>query len=86
MIGKIVSLSGSSVGQLMPTFHKPSSSLADNGEDAMQTGHELFIHVRAQHGLGAAGSMFVSGSLFAEQRNNGTTLQVNSTHLGELQT
>jgi len=42
--------------------------------------------VRAQHGLGAAGSMFVSGSLFAEQRNNGTTLQANSTHLGELQT
>ena len=42
--------------------------------------------VRAQHGLGAAGSMFVSGSIFAEQRNNGTTLQVNSTHLGELQT
>lgn len=42
--------------------------------------------VRAQHGLGAAGSMFVSGSIFAEQRNNGTALQVNSTHLGELQT
>jgi outer membrane receptor protein involved in Fe transport len=42
--------------------------------------------VRAQHGLGAAGSMFASGSLFAEQRNNGTTLQANSTHLGELQT
>ncbi len=26
---------------------------------------------------------FVSGSIFSEQRNNGTALQVNSTHLGE---
>ena len=42
--------------------------------------------VRAQHELGDTGTMFLSGSLFAEQRNNGTTLQVNSTHLGELRT
>ncbi|HWF05636.1 MAG TPA: TonB-dependent receptor [Candidatus Angelobacter sp.] len=40
--------------------------------------------VRAQHSLGNNGTAFVSGSLFAEQRNNGTVLQINSTHLGEL--
>jgi outer membrane receptor protein involved in Fe transport len=42
--------------------------------------------VRAQHGLGDSGTIFASGSLFAEQRNNGTALQINSTHLGELRT
>jgi outer membrane receptor protein involved in Fe transport len=40
--------------------------------------------VRAQHSLGQGGAAFVSGSLFSEDRNNGTQLQINSTHLGEL--
>lgn len=39
--------------------------------------------VRAQHSLGSTGSAFVSAGLFAERRNNGTALQINSTHLGE---
>jgi outer membrane receptor protein involved in Fe transport len=40
--------------------------------------------VRVQHSLGSAGNAFASGALFSEERNNGTQLQVNSTHLGEL--
>ncbi len=40
--------------------------------------------MRAQRSLGTSGTMYVSGSLFAEERNNGTSLQINSTHLGEL--
>jgi outer membrane receptor protein involved in Fe transport len=39
---------------------------------------------RVQHSLGSSGTAFLSGSLFAEERNNGTVQQVNSTHLGEL--
>lgn len=39
---------------------------------------------RAEHALGNLGTAFLSGSLFAEERNNGTALQINSTHLGEL--
>ncbi|HEY4676491.1 MAG TPA: TonB-dependent receptor [Candidatus Angelobacter sp.] len=40
--------------------------------------------VRAQRSLGANSTVFLSGALFAEERNNGTALQINSTHLGEL--
>jgi outer membrane receptor protein involved in Fe transport len=40
--------------------------------------------MRAQRSIGTNSTMFVSGALFAEERNNGTSLQVNSTHLGEL--
>lgn len=40
--------------------------------------------VLVQRSLAENGSVFLSGSLFAEQRNNGTALQVNSTHLGEI--
>jgi outer membrane receptor protein involved in Fe transport len=37
-----------------------------------------------EHKLGSAGTAFLGGGLFAEQRSNGTALQVNSTHLGSL--
>ena len=40
--------------------------------------------VRAQRSIGTNSTIFVSGLLFAEERNNGTSLQINSTHLGEL--
>jgi outer membrane receptor protein involved in Fe transport len=40
--------------------------------------------VLVQRSLSENGSIFLSGSLFSEQRNNGTALQVNSTHLGEI--
>lgn len=39
---------------------------------------------RVQHSVGRSGTAFVSGALFSEDRNNGTRLQINSTHLGEL--
>jgi outer membrane receptor protein involved in Fe transport len=39
---------------------------------------------RVQHSIGNSGAAFVSGSLFSEERDNGTVLQANSTHLGEL--
>jgi outer membrane receptor protein involved in Fe transport len=37
-----------------------------------------------QRSFATMGTVFLSGSLFAEQRNNGTALQINSTHLGEI--
>jgi outer membrane receptor protein involved in Fe transport len=37
-----------------------------------------------QRRLADADNAFLSGSLFSEQRNNGTSLQINSTHLGEI--
>ena len=40
--------------------------------------------LQAERKLGEASQVFATGSLFAEKRNNGTALQVNSTHLGEL--
>jgi outer membrane receptor protein involved in Fe transport len=40
--------------------------------------------VLVQRSLADHDSVFLSGSLFAEQRNNGTALQINSTHLGEI--
>jgi outer membrane receptor protein involved in Fe transport len=40
--------------------------------------------VLVQRSLAGADSAFLSGSLFSEQRNNGTSLQINSTHLGEI--
>jgi outer membrane receptor protein involved in Fe transport len=40
--------------------------------------------VLVQRSLANKGSVFLSGSLFAEERNNGTALQINSTHLGEI--
>lgn len=40
--------------------------------------------LRADRNLGNDSRIFASGSLFAEQRNNGTALQVNSTHIGAL--
>jgi outer membrane receptor protein involved in Fe transport len=40
--------------------------------------------VRVDRKLGGAGHAFMSGDLFAEERNNGTVLQINSTHLGAL--
>lgn len=40
--------------------------------------------VRADRKLGNDSRIFGSGGLFAEQRNNGTALQVNSTHIGSL--
>ncbi|HET6933329.1 MAG TPA: TonB-dependent receptor [Candidatus Angelobacter sp.] len=40
--------------------------------------------VQVERSLGQNASFFGRGSIFAEQRNNGTLLQVNSTHLGEL--
>ena len=40
--------------------------------------------VLVQRSPANADNAFLSGSLFSEQRNNGTSLQVNSTHLGEI--
>jgi outer membrane receptor protein involved in Fe transport len=40
--------------------------------------------VLVQRSLADGDNAFLSGSLFSEQRNNGTALQVNSTHLGEI--
>ncbi|HET9283404.1 MAG TPA: TonB-dependent receptor [Candidatus Angelobacter sp.] len=40
--------------------------------------------VRIDRKLGSAGNAFLSGDLFSEERNNGTVLQINSTHLGAL--
>jgi outer membrane receptor protein involved in Fe transport len=40
--------------------------------------------VLLQRSLAGADNAFLSGSLFSEQRNNGNSLQVNSTHLGEI--
>ncbi|MBZ5490144.1 MAG: TonB-dependent receptor [Acidobacteriia bacterium] len=40
--------------------------------------------VLVQRSLAGADNAFISGSLFSEQRNNGTALQINSTHLGEI--
>ncbi len=40
--------------------------------------------VRIEHKLGSSGTAFLSGGLFSEERNNGTVLQINSTHLGAL--
>lgn len=40
--------------------------------------------LRADRTLGQNSRIFASGSLFAEKRNNGTALQINSTHLGTL--
>jgi outer membrane receptor protein involved in Fe transport len=42
--------------------------------------------IRIDRNLGADFHLFTLGSLFAEQRNNGTLLQVNSTHLGQFAT
>ena len=40
--------------------------------------------VRVDRRFGSELHAFVSGELFAESRNNGTVLQVNSTHLGQI--
>lgn len=40
--------------------------------------------VQVERSLGQNASLFGHGSIFSEQRNNGTLQQVNSTHLGEL--
>jgi outer membrane receptor protein involved in Fe transport len=40
--------------------------------------------LRAERKIGADSRVFAAGSLFTEKRNNGTALQVNSTHLGTL--
>src|SRR5262249_41659801 len=40
--------------------------------------------VRVDRKVGGAGHAFISGDLFSEERNNGTVLQINSTHLGAL--
>lgn len=40
--------------------------------------------VRVDHSFGSELHAFVSGALFAENRNNGTVLQINSTHLGQI--
>jgi outer membrane receptor protein involved in Fe transport len=40
--------------------------------------------VRIDRKLGSAGHAFLNGDLFSEERNNGTILQINSTHLGSL--
>jgi outer membrane receptor protein involved in Fe transport len=40
--------------------------------------------VKVARSLGQKASLFARGSLFSEERNNGTLLQINSTHLGEL--
>jgi outer membrane receptor protein involved in Fe transport len=40
--------------------------------------------VRIDRKLGSTGNAFLSGDLFSEERNNGTILQINSTHLGAL--
>jgi outer membrane receptor protein involved in Fe transport len=40
--------------------------------------------IRAQRSFGQHVELFSSGSLFAEERGNGTLAQVNSTHLGEV--
>jgi outer membrane receptor protein involved in Fe transport len=42
--------------------------------------------IRIDRRLSADFRLFTSGSLFSEQRNNGTLLQVNSTHLGQFAT
>jgi outer membrane receptor protein involved in Fe transport len=41
-------------------------------------------HARMEHRVGNSETAFIAGGLFAEQRNNGTVLQVNSVHLGSL--
>lgn len=40
--------------------------------------------IRVDRKLGSMGNAFVSGDLFSEERNNGTVVQINSTHLGAL--
>ncbi|HKD81431.1 MAG TPA: TonB-dependent receptor [Candidatus Angelobacter sp.] len=40
--------------------------------------------VRFDRKLGSTSNAFLSGDLFSEERNNGTVLQINSTHLGAL--
>ncbi|HET7873063.1 MAG TPA: TonB-dependent receptor plug domain-containing protein, partial [Terriglobales bacterium] len=40
--------------------------------------------VRVERSLGKMAGVFVRGSIFSEGRNNGTALQINSTHLGEM--
>ncbi len=40
--------------------------------------------VRIERKLGSTGTAFLSGGLFSEERNNGTVLQINNTHLGAL--
>jgi outer membrane receptor protein involved in Fe transport len=40
--------------------------------------------LRVERNIGSNVEIFTTGSLFAEERGNGTLVQVNSTHLGEL--
>ncbi|HEY1937205.1 MAG TPA: TonB-dependent receptor [Candidatus Angelobacter sp.] len=58
---------------------------ADRGlVDTPATLHFANGTARAQRNFAGSGTAFISGSLFSEDRNNGTSLQINSTHLGEL--
>ena len=46
--------------------------------------HFANVSARIDRAAGEHLRLFTSGALFAESRNNGTVLQVNSTHLGQL--
>ena len=48
--------------------------------------HYANTSLRVDRSLSKDLRLFASGSLFAEKRNNGTVLQVNSTHLGQFTT
>jgi outer membrane receptor protein involved in Fe transport len=51
--------------------------------DAKANVENATVYARVGHQLGRNGKVFLRGNFFNEFRNNGTTVQINDTHLGE---
>jgi outer membrane receptor protein involved in Fe transport len=51
--------------------------------DAKANVENATVYARVGHQLGSNGKVFLRGNFFNEFRNNGTTAQINDTHLGE---